>query len=172
MQALKILRADMSHLKILTQLSSKTFYDTYAHENTKENMEEYLEEHFSEIEIKKELEDSSTFIFIAFSKGNAIGYVKLGTATSPEQLNGKPAIEIERIYVLKNYQSMKTGAALLKHAIDFAKTKKIKIIWLGVWKKNLRAIKFYERAGFQKFGEHIFTLGRDLQEDFVMKLDL
>ena len=172
MQNLQILPATLAHAALLAQLSSKTFYDTYAHANTKEDMEQYISENFTEEEIAQEINETHTFLFIAFSNGISIGYIKLGTATSPEQLDGKLAMEIERVYVVKEFQSKNIGAALLKHAISFARETKVKVLWLGVWKNNFRAIKFYEREGFKKFGTKIFTLGRDLQEDFMMKMEL
>jgi ribosomal protein S18 acetylase RimI-like enzyme len=42
-------------------------------------------------------------------------------------------------------------------------------IWLGVWEKNERAIRFYDKWGFRKIGEKQFVLGRDVQTDFIME---
>jgi ribosomal protein S18 acetylase RimI-like enzyme len=41
-------------------------------------------------------------------------------------------------------------------------------IWLGVWERNERAIRFYERWEFEIVGARQFTLGSDLQNDLVM----
>ena len=41
-------------------------------------------------------------------------------------------------------------------------------MWLGVWEKNLKGIRFYERFGFKKFSEHLFVLGNDIQTDWLM----
>ena len=38
------------------------------------------------------------------------------------------------------------------------------MIWLGVWEKNLRAIRLYEKWGFKKVGTKEFILGSDLQK--------
>jgi ribosomal protein S18 acetylase RimI-like enzyme len=45
-------------------------------------------------------------------------------------------------------------------------------VWLGVWELNARAIAFYEKWGFEKFGEHVFMLGTDPQTDFMMRKKL
>jgi ribosomal protein S18 acetylase RimI-like enzyme len=170
--SLKIIRALPAHAKALSEFSSAAFYDAYAYANTPQDMQQYTTEHFSEEEIQKELGAKNTFIFLAMLDERIAGYVKLGTATSPKELNGKSAIEIERLYVDKKLQSQKIGAALMQYLIQFSKEQGKQIIWLGVWKKNPRAVAFYEREGFQKFGETIFTLGRDLQEDFLMKKEI
>ena len=44
--------------------------------------------------------------------------------------------------------------------------------WLGVWKQNTGAIRFYERHGYVIFGEHNFQLGDDIQQDYLMKLEI
>jgi ribosomal protein S18 acetylase RimI-like enzyme len=41
-------------------------------------------------------------------------------------------------------------------------------IWLGVWEHNDRAIRFYERWGFEIVGEKQFVLGGEKQCDVVM----
>jgi ribosomal protein S18 acetylase RimI-like enzyme len=169
---LQIIPALAEHAPALAEFSSAAFYDAYAYANTPEDMQQYIAEHFSGEEIRKEIGTKNTFIFLAMLDEKIAGYVKLGTATSPEQLGGKPAIEIERLYVDKKLQSQKIGAALVAHLIQFSKSQGKKVIWLGVWKKNIRAVAFYEREGFVKFGETIFTLDRDLQEDFLMKKEL
>ncbi len=170
--SLQIIAALPEHAHSLSEFSAAAFYDAYAYANTQEDMQQYIAEHFTEEEIRKEISTKNTFIFLAMLEDKIVGYAKLGTSTSPKQLNGKPAIEIERLYVDKKLQSQKIGAALIKHLVDFSKRQGKEIIWLGVWKKNLRAVAFYEREGFVKFGETIFTLGRDLQEDFLMKKEL
>jgi ribosomal protein S18 acetylase RimI-like enzyme len=42
--------------------------------------------------------------------------------------------------------------------------------WLGVWEDNHRAIRFYEKNGFEKFDSHPFILGESKQTDLLMKL--
>ena len=54
-------------------------------------------------------------------------------------------------------------------AIELSITEKLPFLWLGVWEKNLSAIRFYEKNGFTAFGEHIFMLGTDPQRDVLMK---
>ncbi len=60
----------------------------------------------------------------------------------------------------------------MQKSIDIAKQKQKQIIWLGVWEKNQRAIDFYHKWGFEKFGEQNFLLGTDLQTDLLMKKEL
>lgn len=81
-------------------------------------------------------------------------------------------MELERIYVLQGFQGNNIGKKLLYFTINQAKQKKLDYVWLGVWDKNLRAIAFYKRNGFEISGSHPFYLGSDQQTDLIMKLNL
>jgi ribosomal protein S18 acetylase RimI-like enzyme len=88
---------------------------------------------------------------------------------APSELIGGTAIEIERIYADKDYVGKNVGKLLMKTCINMAKERGHTFIWLGVWENNPRAIAFYEKYGFEKFGSHPFLLGSDLQTDLLMK---
>lgn len=40
--------------------------------------------------------------------------------------------------------------------------------WLGVFARNHRAVRFYEKCGFQIVGKAVFRMGADEQNDYVM----
>ncbi|MCB0820060.1 MAG: GNAT family N-acetyltransferase, partial [Bacteroidetes bacterium] len=84
----------------------------------------------------------------------------------------KNSLEIERVYVLKEFHGMHVGRKLLEKAIELANSQNSEFVWLGVWEKNHKAIRFYEKNGFKPFDKHIFRLGEDEQTDIMMKLDL
>ena len=41
-------------------------------------------------------------------------------------------------------------------------------LFLGVWERNPRALRFYEKHGFRAVGTQIFRVGSDDQTDIVM----
>ena len=59
-----------------------------------------------------------------------------------------------------------------KKAEEIALQNHLKYIWLGVWEKNTEAIAFYKSLGFTDVGNHVFMLGKDAQNDLIMRLDL
>jgi ribosomal protein S18 acetylase RimI-like enzyme len=81
-------------------------------------------------------------------------------------------MELERIYVVPEYQGKGIGADILKQILIHAKEWNKKYLWLGVWEHNPKAISFYQRHGFQKFGEHPYFIGNDKQTDWLLRLDL
>lgn len=78
------------------------------------------------------------------------------------------SLEIERIYIRKDFQKHGLGKDLLNKAVETALEYKKKEIWLGVWEKNDNAIAFYRKMGFVQTGSHSFYMGDEEQIDFIM----
>ncbi len=135
-------------------------------------MNQYLEEGFSVEKLTTELNDPNAEFYFATLNEEAIGYLKLNFGASQTELKDDKAIEIERIYVSKEYHGQSVGQLLYDKAIEVAKQKNANLVWLGVWEENPRAISFYKKNGFVEFDKHIFKLGTDEQTDIMMKLRL
>ena len=73
---------------------------------------------------------------------------------------------------MTEYYGKQAGQLLLETAIEIARQKQVKYVWLGVSEENPRAIRFYEKNGFVKFDEHIFNLAGDEQVDIMMKIEM
>jgi diamine N-acetyltransferase len=159
-------------IKQLQQISQQTFYETFAAVNSVENMKSYLEEGYSLNKLQAELSDTNVEFYFAELDEIIIGYLKVNTGSSQTELKDEQALEIERIYVLKEYHGKKVGQLLYEKAIEIAMTKNLNYIWLGVWEENTRAIHFYKKNGFVAFDKHLFRLGNDIQTDIMMKLRL
>lgn len=170
--AISVKEAGVNDAEVISKLSTETFFETYSWYNTPENMLEYTQKHFNIKHTQKELASENNWFFLARENDEVIGYVKLRIEETPPELKGKKHIEIERIYVQKKHQKKRVGFLLFKKCMKFSKEKNFDVIWLGVWEQNLNAINFYIKAGFTKFGEHAFQLGKDLQKDYLMKFEL
>jgi ribosomal protein S18 acetylase RimI-like enzyme len=170
--ALNIFQADTGFITELSLISAETFHETFSSQNKKEDMEKYIREKFSHQHMAKELADSGNKFFVAMLDDRLVGYAKLRAADHPRLSTFSRSIEIERLYVLKPFHKMKIGASLMQFCIDYSKSHLFETIWLGVWEFNQRAIHFYERWGFEKFGDHEFILGTDRQTDILMKKNL
>jgi ribosomal protein S18 acetylase RimI-like enzyme len=161
-----------SEIALLATLSRKTFYETFHEQNTKEDIDLFLETTFNYQALQKEFADITNEFFFANTQNEIAGYLKISDNAKPCQLRNVDAIEIARIYTIKEKIGKGIGKAMLEYAITKAKNKLKKVLWLGVWERNRRAIDFYSRFGFQKFGEHVFMVGNDAQTDWLMKLDI
>ena len=169
---MKIRYGNADDARMLSELGAKTFYDTFAKENTPENISLYMKKSFStEIQLN-ELSRHDIIFLIAELEDKPVGYAKLKIDSHDEAVKGTKVMEIERIYASQEYIGKGIGKELMKTCIKEAKQRGCDSIWLGVWEKNLRAIDFYEKWGFRQVGTHIFSVGNDPQNDFVMELEL
>jgi diamine N-acetyltransferase len=162
----------LENLSQLQKIGRQTFFETFAESNTEENMKTYLNEGFSEEKLQEELNNPASLFFFAKIGDEVIGYLKLNFGASQTELKDESALEIERIYVLKEYHGKGVGQILYNYALDIARDQKVNYVWLGVWEENPRAISFYKKNGFVEFDKHIFKLGDDEQTDIMMKLAL
>lgn len=156
----------------LQEIGRKTFSETFSENNTEESMNDYLETSFSTEKLTSELIDENSEFYFAKLNDEVIGYLKLNTGLSQTEIKGDNALEIERIYVSKDFHGKKVGQILYEKAIEIASQKNVDYVWLGVWENNKRAIKFYQKNGFVEFDKHIFKLGNEEQTDIMMKLNL
>jgi diamine N-acetyltransferase len=164
--------ATLDDIDTLVKISVKTFRDTFAEANTKEDMKLYIANAFSRDQLINEINDPASTFILALDGETVVGYAKLKAEKNRSELNGDDGLEIERIYTLREYLGKKVGKLLMQTCLDIASERGYKLVWLGVWEYNPRAIAFYEKWGFKKFGSHSFLLGNDLQTDLLMKKKL
>mgnify|MGYP003408287133 FL=1 len=162
-----IRKANLNDAKALAELGAKTFYDTYHKENTTEDMRDYITKYFTINVLQTELQDKNTMFFVAETNQELIGYIKL-YRTGNSYIPNVKAMEVSRFYVDKQFQGHKLGAKLMLEAEKYAMECGCEVMWLGVWQKNITSIIIYEKLGYNKVGTTTFTLGNDIQDDYIM----
>ena len=172
MTDIEIQKVTLNDIDRLQKIGRQTFYETFSAGNSEENMTKYLAEGFSIEKLTTELSDNNAEFYFATLDDNVIGYLKLNFGQSQTELQDDKGLEIERIYVLKDFHGKSVGQILYDKAIEDAKLKNSDFVWLGVWEENPRAINFYKKNSFVEFDKHIFKLGNDEQTDIMMKLKL
>ena len=152
---------------LLSEISTETFLDTFTGTCSKEDIQGFVKTFFNPAQISDELRDINDFYFIAFISDQPVGYIRMKEEKNEIRgLEQYKAIELKRIYVLKNYHSKKIGAKLMTFALNFASEKNYEVIWLGVWEHNEKAKSFYEKFGFIDSGAtHPFPIGNTPQTD-------
>ncbi|PWK16582.1 GNAT family N-acetyltransferase [Tumebacillus permanentifrigoris] len=158
----------LSDVHTLQAISTETFDETFRATNVPENVDAYLEKAFTLEKLEKELANTDSFFYFAYVNEELAGYLKvnINAAQSDEIIDD--ALEIERIYIRRAYHGQGLGKYLIQKSIDIAKEKNKQHMWLGVWEKNERAIRFYVGLGFVLHGAHSFYLGNEEQTDLIM----
>lgn len=169
---LDIRECTIDDLATLREISYRTYDDTFKSMNTPDNMKDYLEKAFDMDKMRGELLNTHSQFFFLYADGELAGYLKLNESPAQTDIRDLQSIEVERIYVSKEFHGKALGSVLLNKAKDIAKEQKKTYIWLGVWEKNDKAIQFYKRNGFYLIGQHSFFMGDDEQTDLIMRKDL
>ncbi|MFG6113751.1 GNAT family N-acetyltransferase [Halobacillus sp. MO56] len=155
-------------LRQLQEISYETFQETFKHQNSPESMNAYLEKAFNLNQVEKELSNLSSQFFFVYFNHEVAGYLKVNINDAQSEDMGEDALEIERIYIINNFQKHGLGKYLLNKAMEIAWNENKQKIWLGVWEKNENAIAFYKKMGFVQTGAHSFYMGDEKQTDIIM----
>lgn len=164
-----IKKASEKDISTLQNIAITTFKEAYSAQNTAAQMAEYIATHFDTTQIRTELSNAVSAFYLAYGNEDCIGYLKVNFAGAQTELNDAQSLEIERIYVLKTHYGKQIGDILYQKAVEVAQNERLAYIWLGVWEHNPRAIRFYEKMGFERFGTHIFDFNGDAQTDILMR---
>lgn len=167
--------ATIADASLLSLLSETTFRETYWGTDTDENILSHIANSFNIPKITEEIAAINYHYLIVENEFNqAVGYARMryDQILKPNNLQSKKALEIARIYVLKEFQGHKIGQLLMEYIESFAKQEGFDAIWLCVWKENLDGMRFYQRHGFEIIGEYIFKLGASTYIDWAMAKQL
>jgi ribosomal protein S18 acetylase RimI-like enzyme len=172
LSSINIRIANPDDAEVIADFSHRTFCDAFGSFNTKENMDKFIRNDFNRKKLIAQVSEPGNIFLLAYQHDELTGYVRLLESNNPPELGEIDTIEISRIYVENKITAKGIGSALMQKCVDVAREKNKKIIWLGVWEHNARAIAFYEKWGFEIFSDHIFMLGDDMQTDILMKKNL
>jgi ribosomal protein S18 acetylase RimI-like enzyme len=172
MEKLKIRKATYKDTELLQNIGRQTFFEKFTENNSEENMLKYASEAYSFEKIASEVNNPNSQFYLATLNNQTVGYLKINFGEAQTELQDPQALELERIYVLNEFQGQKIGQLLFEKTLEIAKQANLNYVWLGVWEENTGAIKFYEKNGLKAFSKHIFILGDDPQTDIMMKIEL
>ena len=165
--SITIQRVNINDVTTLSTIAKQTFYDTFTGTCSEDDMQNFLEEYFNEEQLATELANENDYCFFAVLNGKPVGYIRfMEDYSSFPFMKQWKAMELKRIYVLKEYHGMGIAQQLMNFMIDLSIKEEYKVIWLGVWEHNVRAQKFYEKYGFVNSGHtHDFPIGDTPQTD-------
>ena len=165
-------KANLSDLPELLALARTSFLQAFTAGNKPENVKAYLADAFTEHKLTKEMQETASTFIVASLAGKLLGYTKLNLAAAQADVQDPSSVEVARLYTLEEAWGTGLGQLLLDAAIAFAKQEGKTWLWLGVWEHNARAIRFYEKNGLRIFGSHPFPFGDEIQNDWLMRVDL
>ena len=170
--ALQLSEADFADLASLLDLAQTSFVQAFTEGNKPENVQAYLSQAFTSVQLEKEWRNPASTFLLASLEGRLVGYTKVNLAAAQTDVQDPDSLEVARLYTLEEVWGKGVGQFLLDAALAFAKEKGKTFVWLGVWEHNARAIRFYEKNGLRIFGSHPFPFGDEIQNDWLMRVEV
>ena len=157
---------------LLIELGKRCFYEAFNDVTTPADMEAYIASTFQKSEIENQLLDDRSLIFIADIDSDPAGYVYSYPAITPQCVSDKAAIQLVRLYLRKRYYGRAVGDALMQTSVEESRCRGYQSVWLSSWELNDRANAFYKKWQFKVVGSQKFTVGSDIQNDFILSRKL
>ena len=169
MNVIEIRLARKEDAPSIALLGRTTFTETFGHFfRDQQDLIDYYNSTFSVHKIEGGIEKPNNLFWIAFANRLPVGYAKLKLHSKSEFVDSKEVCQLQKIYVLKDFLSMKIGLGLQDALLKKAKELSFNQIWLSVLNSNERAIRFYEKSGFEEVGNHDFQIGKENFEFVAM----
>ena len=170
---IEIRLAKKEDAQFIALLGRITFTETFGHFfRDQKDLIDYYNFTFSVQKIEDGIKKPNNIFWIAFVNRLPVGYAKLKLYSNSEFIESKDVCQLQKIYVLKDFLSMKIGFGLQDLLLKKAKELNFNKVWLSVLNSNERAINFYKKNGFEKIGNHDFQIGKENFEFIAMKKKL
>jgi len=153
----------------LSVVAAATFLESYAGVIDGAAIVRHCRERHAEPVYAAAVADTAQALHIAeIDPGAApVGYTHLATPDLPVET--RPGdLELKRIYALSRFHGGGLGPGLLAAAMEEARRRRAGRLLLGVYKGNARALRFYEKSGFETVGERDFNVGGQTYSDWVL----
>lgn len=178
-------RATPADAAALADFAARTFRETYAPPAgpcDPADVEAYVAEHFGPAVQGAELADERLRVVVAESDGALAGYAVVRAGSRPGDADDfAPAsaqeataiveaawAELARLYVDRPWHGSGVAAALFEAARVEAAAVGAGALWFSVYQRNPRAVAFYRKRGARTIASATFTMGREVQHDWLM----
>lgn len=163
----------------IATLGATVFTKTFGHAVSQKGLSEFLTENYSTTSIFKDITNPSKSTIVAYTEepttstcttsSKIVGFALLTRdSKEPCLAHLSDVVELQRLYVDGAFQGRGVGKMLEEKVEEMARGMGFGTLWLGVWEENSRALRVYEKMGFEIVGEHDFVIGEVVQKDLIM----
>ena len=130
---------------IVADLSARTFVSAYKTMLPDEALGDFVDSAFSQNKIREEMDIPGSYFLLAYEGETPVGYAFLREAGPPIGVKGTKPVELARIYFEEHVIGKGYGSMLMRTCTERAIQAGYDVLWLGVWERNERAIRFYKK---------------------------
>jgi diamine N-acetyltransferase len=157
----------------IAELGRSSFIDAFGHLYGKADLDSFLAKVYAPAVIAEELASPKRVFRVAEQDGELLGFCKLGLDLSLDyDPGGMRVMELKQLYLRGNQTGSGIGAALIDWALSEGRARGFDAVLLSVWSENRRAQRFYRRHGFEKWGDTIFMVGKQRDEEYLFGVKL
>ncbi len=172
-----IRKASVDDIVIIQGLAEIAFRETYKSILSREQIDYMMEWMYSNESLRNQMVEKENVFFILSVDYTDAGYVSFERHKSPpSDLGGFIVFNLQKLYVLPDYQRLGCGSALLSFAEEQM------LFWSGTvsrtcYELNVNrhnpAVSFYLRHGLRIVREGDFAIGNGFyMNDFIMRKEL
>lgn len=159
---------------VLAEVAGATFALACPPTMAAASVDAFIAEHLTVERFAEHLADPGRDLLVAVRDETAVAYVMLVhgepyDATIAAQLRHLPTVELSKIYALPAEQGTGLAGRLLDAAVERARARGARGMWLGTNSQNTRAQSFYRRTGFVQVGTRKFKVGAGWEDDYVFE---
>ena len=154
----------------LAEFAQRTWVATFGDLYPPEDLAAYLVAKYGADIQRREIADGDTRYRLALRNHELVGYCMMGALDLP--VDDNEGVELHRLYVAEGVKGAGVAAALMQDAIDWARERGARAMYLSVWENNVRAQRFYRRFGFADHSVWDFMVGRVADRDYIWWLAL
>ena len=171
----QLVAPNFDELVELTEVAAQTFPLACPPSSSADNVAAFVADQLSVARFTDYLADPGHTILVARDADDPriLGYAMLIRGVSDDAdvqraVTARPSVELSKMYVLPDSHGGRVSAALMTAAVEHAARLGAVSLWLGVNQENQRAQRFYTKHGFAVGGNKSFTLGTQIEHDYVM----
>ena len=153
----------------LAEFAARTFTEAFGADNDPEDLKQHLEASFGARQQLQEIEDADVRTLVAATdSGRLLAYAQVRRSRAPACVEHPRPVELLRFYVDQTAH----GSGLAQELMDGVHIAASDLggahLWLSVWERNPRALRFYAKVAFEDVGSADFWVGSDRQTDRIL----
>ena len=138
-------------------MARRSFTETFAHLYDDEPFVVFLDRAYGrDGSMDRDLGDPAVRWLVAFNSPSPVGYAKLTPLRAPAPSPRPDALELQPIYLLRDWHGRGVADHLMDWALATAGAEHAPEIYLTVFDHNEHAKRFYTRYGFEEVGRCTF----------------
>jgi ribosomal protein S18 acetylase RimI-like enzyme len=157
---IEIVKANVSNANLIAQLGQQTFYESHGHSASKTDIDSFVLKYYNVNTLAEEFANPKVNYHIIKYNNTPVGFSKVELNSPNQNIPETNVAKLARLYLLEDYHGKNLGASLFDFIIKYSKEVGKTGIWLHVWVENKKAIKFYEKSGFNIVGKYDYEISK------------